>query len=263
MRAWIVGKSGMLSQALQKRCEGVCTSREEVDIRDQASVMNFKPDVTHVINCAGYTDVEGAELEPEEAYALNVLGPRHLAQACKMNGWKMVHISTDFVFDGKKLFPYHETDKIFPLSMYGKTKWLGEKRVLGICPDALILRTSWLYGDGKDSFVSKIMKKSGDITVVDDEIGSPTWVEDLAEAIVYLKEAQGIVHFSCVGEASRLEWAQEIARLTKMKSLVTKGSFPSKVTRPSYSVLDCGKYQTLTKKEPRHWKVALEEYLCS
>ncbi|MBZ0271964.1 dTDP-4-dehydrorhamnose reductase [bacterium] len=232
------------------------------------------PGVRVVINCAAFTDVEGCE-DPANAGAVragNVLIPEHLARACHENGRRLVHISTDYVFDGEKAEPYIEDDAANPRSAYGRSKLAGEKAVRRELPDGhLIVRTAWLYGAGGRNFVDTIRRLTDEreeLRVVNDQRGSPTWVRDLAAAILacVASHARGTVHATNAGAttwfglASRiLELEPHAARLTPC----TTAEYPQKARRPANSVLSCDRLVGLTGYRPRAWDAALADYLAS
>jgi len=261
----IAGANGMLGHALQAAClqrgrsffapiesEFDITSAQEVS-RVVTSFAALHPDGA-LVNAAAYTNVERAEDDPETAFAVNRTGARLLAHAAARAGMPFVHISTDFVFDGTKTGPYTEDDVPNPLSVYGVSKLAGERVVLAANPRALIVRTAWVFGPYGTNFPTKILERAAGsiaITVVNDEVGSPTYTLDLAAGILDLLDAgaRGIYHLAGSGSCTRDEMAREILRLAGLGSVevlpVPASTFPSKAARPANSVLDCSKAAAL------------------
>ena len=197
LKILVTGKDGQLGYALQELSENQFeftwkfTDRSELDItnliKTQSVLKQFQPD--WIINTAAYTDVDGAEFNQKLAFSVNAEGPFNLAKAATLVDAKLLHISTDYVFDGTKNEPYTETDKPNPLQIYGKSKLEGENKIKEVDVPGIILRTSWLYGHHGENFVKKIMKLSEEkeeIQVVDDQIGSPTYTNDIVQAIFEL-----------------------------------------------------------------------------
>jgi dTDP-4-dehydrorhamnose reductase len=252
----------------------------ECDITDKNAVMaaiaKVKPDA--VIHAAAYTDVDGCEREPKKAYKVNAEGAKNVTLACKNVNAVMVFISTDFVFNGKKNAPYKESDRPAPLSIYGDSKLKGELAIKNILKNYFIIRTSWLYGKNGKNFVDTIIAKAKTekvLKVVDDQVGSPTFTKDLAEAIHALLDKfftqhatrntqHGIYHVSNSGAVSWCEYAKKILRLAGSKTKVIPISSkelrrPAK--RPAMSVMDCAKFKKFTGYDMRAWDRALKEYL--
>ena len=267
-RYLIAGAGGMLGTALQR----VLTERgiaftappeSEFDITSPASVdlvvSAFATECLAVadqcvlVNAAAYTNVERAEDDPETAYRVNEHGARMLAIAARNAGLKFVHVSTDFVFDGAKDGAYAESDPVNPLSVYGASKLAGEVAVAEADPDAIVARTAWVFGEGGVNFPVKILELAASrpkLSVVTDEIGSPTYTYDLATALVGLVEARatGLFHLAGSGSCSRFELAAEVLRLAGLPTEmdpVTSDAFPTKAARPANSVLDCSKAAAL------------------
>ncbi|MBI5526080.1 MAG: dTDP-4-dehydrorhamnose reductase [Deltaproteobacteria bacterium] len=250
----------------------------EIDVADFGAfarvVDGFRPNA--VINCAAFTDVDACETREAEAMRVNGEAPGMMAAECRARGIRFVHVGTDYVFDGTGTRPYREDDPPNPLSAYGRTKLAGEKAVLSAYPEALIVRTAWLYG-AKKSFVRTIAEKArrGEaLSVVNDQHGAPTSAGDLAGAIFLLleKEASGLVHFVNAGETTWHGVARQVLDVLKLdvplKAVTTEeylrsrppGS-PPVAPRPRYSLLDTSLYTRITGKNPRNWKEALEERL--
>jgi dTDP-4-dehydrorhamnose reductase len=267
---WIVGKNGMLGREVVEQLEAeeleYCASDIEVDITDRRAIQEFVRDksIDWIVNCAAYTAVDRAEEEREAAERLNIEGPANLAAAASSIGARIIHISTDYVFDGAgipdktgKLRPYREDDPTVPTGVYGRTKAEGESAVLSTCSRSVILRTSWLYGRHGPNFVFtmlRLMAERDTISVVADQKGSPTWAWDLARAIIAIvgaaKPAYGIYHYSNAGICSWYDFARAIYRIGREEGLletectiapVTTEQYPTKAKRPAWSVLDKGK----------------------
>jgi len=243
---------------------------EELDVTHEDKVLSFIlkciPDV--IINCAAFTNVDKCETEREIAFKVNALGPKNIATAAKRCGAKVVQISTDFVFDGNCNKP-HEEDQANPLSEYGRSKLEGEKNIQNNCNTFLIVRTSWLFGRNGTNYVEKMLelaRHKKELSIVDDETGSPTYTVDLAEALWTLIEqkCEGTFHVANEGSCSRYEWARKIFEINgydinihPIKSHQYKR--PAKV--PLNSTLNCQKFTTTTGLRMRHWEEALKAYL--
>jgi dTDP-4-dehydrorhamnose reductase len=268
----VVGSKGMLGQELMgllgDSARGVDVG--EIDITDLCSVqrvlLTLKPRV--VVNAAAYTDVDGCEANTELALQVNGEGVAHLAMISKEIGAKLVQLSTDYIFDGSKAAPYQEDDAPRPLSIYGESKLAGE---LNACfnPDHLIVRTQWLYGHAGKNFVETMLKlaqERSELSVVDDQIGSPTWTRDLAQAIRSLieKDCRGTYHAANAGFVSWNGFAQEIFRQAGLKISVSPMSTQQlgrPATRPLNSTLDCSKLAADTGLVLQPWQEALKRYL--
>lgn len=244
---------------------------EEWDITDRGAgeraLRDIHPDA--VLNLAAYTNVDDCEDCLSLADRINAEGAGIVAELCHASGIKLVHISTDYVFDGEKDSPYTESDQPNPASVYGTSKLSGEKKVLSACPEAIIVRTQWLYGHGGVNFISKITqiaREKGSVEVVNDQEGCPTYTKDLAEPIRLLleKNLSGIYHVANGGSCTWFEFAQEIFRRLHIEvSLkpITSRQLNRKARRPRYSVFDCSKLMRDTGHSMRHWKEALFDYL--
>jgi len=266
----VVGANGQLGNELrlllQNKAEYV--DKDELDITNQEAVLAFiKPEKYQaVINCAAYTAVDKAEDDEDLAYKINAEGPKNLA----LTGVPMIHISTDYVFDGQKCTPYIESDIADPTSVYGRTKLAGENFVLDTANTAVIIRTSWLYSEFGNNFV-KTMRRLGaereSLNVVFDQVGTPTYAKDLAQAIVDIlpqikRGTKEIYHFSNEGVCSWYDFAVEIMRMSNLSCQVNpieSSQYPTKATRPSYSVMNKGKIKTEFGVKSRHWQQALRE----
>ena len=267
----ITGSNGQLGTELGKLFpDAIQVDVNMLDITDFEAVQKFVKEynVDTIINCAAYTAVDKAEDDVELAHKINVVGPENLAKS----GCKIIHISTDYVFDGKGYRPYIETDEANPISVYGKTKRLGEEAVLKYARLAVIIRTSWLYSAHGNNFV-KTMRKLGAerdiLTVVSDQVGTPTCASDLAKAILIISnnltpETAGIYHFSNEGVCSWYDFASEIMELSALKCKVKpipSSAYKTKAQRPFYSVLDKTKIKETFGIQIPHWKESLKECL--
>ncbi len=264
----VTGANGQLGTALQTMLQDQAEyiDREDLDLTDEAAVKAFlqNKDYEYIINCAAYTAVDKAEADEDNARKVNALAPLYLAKY----GKKIVHISTDYVFDGNNCKPYNEEDETHPLSVYGKTKREGELNVLANADTAIIIRTAWLYSPHGGNFV-KTMRKLGaereSLNVVFDQVGSPTNAYDLAEAIVkalpQIKSGEKeIYHFTDEGVCSWYDFAREIMEQSKLNCKVRpieSKDYPTPAHRPHYSVLNKTKIKTRFNIEIPHWKEGL------
>lgn len=277
----ITGGGGMLARALgdalhARGIQPTLASRAECDITDRGSVSDLfrrhKPSL--LINCAAHTGVDLCEDEPDRANLINGGGPRNLAQLAKEYGSKLVHYSTDFVFDGQIDRPYRVDDPTRPLSVYGRSKLLGEEAIAEIDPPGwVVVRTAWLFGRHGNCFPHTIVKLAlagRPLRVVNDQIGSPTATPDLAEATLRLVDcgASGMFHVTNSGVTSWYGFAKEVLEqfgLTADIGPVTTAEWfklrPKQATRPSYSVMDTLRYTTATGRTLRPWQEALAEYV--
>lgn len=270
----VTGCNGQLGRAIQKEYEGeevelICTDVGDLDISDNGQVMRFmreqRPDV--VINCAAYTAVDACEQEWDLAYRINAIGPRNLAIASREVGAKLVHISTDYVFEGNANEPYTEFDAVHPVSAYGKTKLEGERFVQQFADRYFILRTAWLYGDGNNfaKTMLRLAETHEQVRVVCDQFGSPTSAVELAKVIHLLEttENYGLFHATCEGSCSWADFAEEIFHLagknTKVVHVTTE-EYASPTRRPAYSVLDNYMLRLTTDYRMADWKDALRAY---
>ncbi len=267
----ITGCNGQLGTELKKLLpDAICTDVDDLDITDFVAVQKFitDNDVGTIINCAAYTAVDKAEDHKELAKKINEDGPRNLA----LTGAKIIHISTDYVFDGHNYKPYHSEDETHPLSVYGVTKRAGELAVWENAKEVVIIRTAWLYSNYGNNFV-KTMRRLGheksEINVVADQIGSPTFAGDLAEAIVTIlpqmnEQNKGVYHYTNEGICSWYDFACEIMSLSGMNCKVNpipSSAYPTKAVRPFYSVLSKEKIKSTFKINIPHWKESLKKCL--
>ncbi|GAA4280211.1 dTDP-4-dehydrorhamnose reductase [Gaetbulibacter aestuarii] len=263
------GQLGLCIKALQSKYRDlrfVLTDYEDLDITDLDQVKAFfkMNNFDYCINCAAYTAVDKAETEKELAFKINMTGAKNLAVACKASEVVLIHISTDFVFDGNNTRPYKETDATNPLSVYGKTKLEGETAIQKLLKKYFIIRTSWLYSEYGNNFVKimlRLAETRNEISVVSDQIGSPTYAGDLAEVILKIihiqSEDYGIYHYSNKGKTSWFEFAKAIFEEAKKKIEVTPiktEAYPTAAKRPNYSVLDTSKIKKSLKIEVPFWQ---------
>lgn len=277
-RILVIGHKGMLGADLMDGLRAEWPGAEvlgldlpEIDITDSTSVRGgleaARPDA--VINCAAYTDVDGCERETELALAVNASGPGLLARAAATLDARLIHISTDFVFDGRKGAPYVEDDPPAPLSVYGRTKLEGERAVAREGGEWVIARTAWLYGARGRNFVDlmvRLARERGDISVVTDQVGSPTWTKDLAAALIAIlrSNVSGIYHTVNAGACSRYEQVEEIVRILGLPTRLApadSSAFPRPAQVPANSPLDTAKLTRDTGHVMRPWPQALKDYL--
>ncbi|SFM09341.1 dTDP-4-dehydrorhamnose reductase [Halanaerobium salsuginis] len=271
----LVGSSGQLGLELQKQLkdknfEYITLDLPKFDITELDLVIekitNEKLDI--IINCAAYTDVDGCENNKETAFKVNALGAKNLAIAAEKIGAKLVHVSTDYIFNGQGEKPYKEYEHSSPQTVYGKSKLLGEKYVEQFSSKFFIFRTAWLYGDG-NNFVRTMLRlaeENEELNVVNDQIGSPTSTVDLAKTIIDLMETEhyGLYHATCEGQCSWYDFAKKIFEIKNIDikvSPVSSDEFKRAAERPKYSVLDNYMLKLIDKNNFRYWEESLEEYL--
>lgn len=295
-RLAIVGARGMLARMVAElvpvEWDVVGLSHPQFDLTDASSTMkglcDLRPDI--IINCAAYTDVDGAESNEALAFLVNAVGPGNLARAARKINATLVHISSDYVFGGDKESPYCESDPSGPQSVYGKSKHLGEQAILDSgLEHFFIVRASWLYGPGGKNFVETIIRlaqQREELRIVADQVGSPTYTADLAQAIFKLLALQadqdkqgrmgeplyGVYHFSNEGQCSWYQFAHEIVSLLKKGDGSVKtarvlpigtADYPLPAPRPAYSVMSKEKYQATTGAVIPAWRDALVRYMTS
>ncbi len=283
MKVLITGAGGQVATALSRLkpagIDAQLLGRAELDIGDREAVLRslatLKPDV--VINAGAYTAVDKAESEAALARRVNGEGPGHLAEAAKQQGARLLHISTDFVFDGSQSHPYAPDAALRPLGIYGESKLEGEQRIQQVLGGkALILRTAWVYAAGGRNFVAtmlRLMGERGQVRVVADQVGSPTWATSIAEALwvaVRTPDFTGVHHWTDAGVASWYDFAVAIAEESAMLGLlkqpatvesITTADFPTPARRPAYSVLDRSSMERALGIKPAHWRVNLRKML--
>lgn len=271
----ITGCNGQLGRAINKQYantdyELVNTDVAELDITNVDAVVSVMKEVKPyaIINCAAHTGVDACETDQDNAYRINAIGPRNLSIAATQVGAKMIHISTDYVFEGNATKPYTEFDNVNPQGMYGFTKLAGENFVKEFAKDYFIIRTAWLYGDGKN-FVKTMLRLSetnDKVRVVGDQFGSPTSASELAKMIAHLVPTQnyGLFHGTCEGACSWADFAKEIFRLAGKKTVVeaiTTAEYPTPAVRPAYSVLDNYMLKLTSDFTFASWEDAIKEYM--
>lgn len=277
MKVLLTGANGMLARAfLNKQPRGWelrAMSKNELDIADEVAVARevaqFSPEL--MINCAAYTKVDDCETNRDQAFRINGVGVGNLARAAKDVGACLVHFSTDYIFGGGKNKAYVEEDPVAPMNVYGASKWEGECAIRAQGDNHLILRTQWLYGHGGPHFVKAILNQVGkkdSIRVVDDQIGSPTWTEDLSEGTLALIErgARGTYHLVNHGACSWFDFAAQIMKESGLSMEVipcTSAEYPRPARRPTYSVLSTAKTASLLGGPLPSWETALHRFLRS
>ena len=284
-RILVIGSAGQLGQELQQTLvpygEVVAVDRKTLDLSqpDQIRelVQQLQPQI--VINAAAYTAVDQAEKEHETARMINAIAPTILAQEVQKLKALLIHVSTDYVFDGSKNHPYTENDIPNPLSIYGQSKLAGEQGIQENCQSYLILRTAWVYGAyGKSNFVKTMLRLGSEreeVRVVTDQIGTPTWAKNIADAIAQLTSLRpntGIYHYTNSGVASWYDFAVAIFEEAKQLGFplkiqrvipITTAEYPTPAQRPTYSVLSCRKISAVLNTYPPHWRQELRQMLKS
>lgn len=278
MKILVTGAKGQLGQDVVYQCKEsgydvLGCSREQLDVTDQEqcqrTVQSYQPDA--IIHCAAYTAVDRAEMEVEQAFRINAVGTRNIAVEAEKVKARFIYISTDYVFDGQHARPYLEYDTPSPQSVYGRTKYAGERLVESLCSRYFIVRTSWVFGIHGSNFVKTMLKLANErlsLKVVQDQVGSPTYTEDLAAFLIQLvaTERYGIYHASNTGVCSWYEFAQIIFEEFQVDVEVLPCSteeFPRPAPRPRYSVLEplslrCNGFEALP-----HWRDALRRFKAS
>jgi dTDP-4-dehydrorhamnose reductase len=276
MRVVVTGAAGQLGQDVLKELDLknhqiFGTDRSKLDLSNEADVqayiLDVKPDV--ILHCAAYTNVDAAESDEETAYHVNGLATEYLAKAAKQIGAKILYVSTDYVFDGTASNPYEVDEPTKPLGAYGRTKLAGEQLLQKHLEQFFIVRTAWVFGINGNNFVKTMIrlgKERGEIGVVHDQVGSPTYTVDLAEFMIELMETDkyGIYHATNSGVCSWYEFAVEIFKQAGMNVKVnplTSDQFPRPAARPKYSVLSKKRIEEQGLTPLRDWKEALAAYL--
>jgi dTDP-4-dehydrorhamnose reductase len=279
----LIGCNGQVGTQLKKTLQPcsnlIAVARPVIELAQPETIKDLikqhQPEI--IINAAAYTSVDKAESEPELANKINAIASKVLAQEAEKLGALLIHISTDYVFDGKSSSPYQENDSTNPLSVYGKTKLAAEQAIRSNCSNHLILRTAWVYGTaGKSNFVKTMLRLGAEKTelkIVADQVGSPTRAKHIAQTIALLISnscKSGTYHYTNSGVASWYDFAVAIfeeARLLdfplKIERVIpiTTSEYPTAATRPSYSVLNCSKISALIESYPPHWRQSLREML--
>ena len=290
MKFLILGSEGQLGRVLQKKLNSLSIpfqslSRMDLDIGDFDRLNSMLLDLEFelVINCAAYTSVDEAEQNSQTAFLVNEIGPKNLAIFCNNHSKKLIHISTDFVFDGSKNTAYASSDKTNPMNVYGASKLAGENHVIGCCAKHLIIRTSWLFGGHGSNFfntVCNLAKNKDQISIVGDQVGTPTYINHLADAVILsgkklifgkeseLESIYGTYHYGGYKECSWFEFAEYIINQGKLLNrfpsnfLINKiqsSDFKTLASRPKYSALDSSKFCSLFSYEPSNWKKGVDE----
>jgi dTDP-4-dehydrorhamnose reductase len=268
---WITGAKGLLGSSLQKKCKAALQTGKEVDISEMGQVEAFlksHPEITHIVNCAAYSQVDAAEKEREAAYRANALGPENLAIGAQKKGIKLIHISTDYVFPGTGNSPLKEEDPTAPCNYYGVSKLEGEQKALA--HSALVIRTSGIFGSGGKNFVSKLfdlLQSQEEIRLTQDQWGRFTYAPDLAETILQMRDQKGLYQYANSGVASKYQFAvamrEEALRMgfpVMTESILATSNFISPCKRPLYSAFDTSKIERFVTIRP--WQEALREFLC-
>jgi len=282
MKIAIIGANGRLGAALAREYardfELTSFERRQLDLgqldRVRSALAATKFEL--LINCAALTNVDYCESHREEAFVVNAEAPRLLAEIANEKSARLVHFSTDYVFDGKKTDPYVEEDKAVPLSVYGESKLEGEDRVLEVSSQHLVIRLSWVFGPDKPSFIDQIIQRAREndvVTAVADKFSAPTFTIDVAGwlRLVVEKNANGILHLTNNGGCSWQEWAQYAIDVCRSRGLPLKAERVEAVSlgdmknfvaqRPVHTVLSTAKFTALTGVQPRHWREAVAEYI--
>src|SRR3989440_1745516 len=282
MKIAIVGANGRLGAALAREYarefEVTSFGRGQLDLSELDRVRSalFKAKFDLLINCAALTNVDYCESNRKEAFLVNAEAPRLLAEICRDKAAKLVHFSTDYVFDGKKTDPYVEEDEAVPLSVYGESKLEGERRVLEVSSQHLVVRLSWVFGPDKPSFIDQIIQRAREndvVTAVADKFSAPTYTIDVASwlRLAIDKNANGILHLANGGGCSWQEWAQYALDVCRSLGIPLKAERVGAVSladiknfvaqRPVDTVLLVAKFAALTGVQPRHWREAVAEYI--
>jgi dTDP-4-dehydrorhamnose reductase len=276
MKILILGHKGMLGSDLMLRlAPGHDVTGKDVDDFDITAgedcaslIAQCSPDV--VVNAAAYTDVDGCETHRDLCFAVNAVGVKNIALACRGRGIQIVHFSTDYVFDGRRQTPYAEEDEPNPLNVYGASKLEGERFLHAFADRWLLIRTAWLYGKNGKNFVKTILEKAASVKtldVVDDQIGAPTYSRDLAAAVRLLIEGRhdGIFHLTSRGRCSWYEFACKILQVAGVNDVMVRpipsAGLARPAARPSWSVLSTRKFSETTGRTIRFWQIALQDYL--
>lgn len=280
----LIGAKGQVGQELQVTLpylgEVISIGREELDLTNSEKISQLIREIhpDYLVNAAAYTAVDKAETEPDLAYSINAIAPKIMAEAAEKTKAKFLHISTDYVFDGRKNTPYLETDLTNPLGVYGQSKLRGEEEIKTVNSQAIILRTAWVYGSyGKSNFVKTMLrlgKEREELKVVVDQVGSPTWAKDIATAITHLlinvDNPPGIYNFTNSGVASWFDLTKAIFEEAKISGIplkiqrvipITTAEYPTPAVRPAYSVLSSQKISQQLDYIPPYWRDSLKAML--
>jgi len=290
MKILVTGKNGQLGQSIKRLLDEKCianlssfsfifTGREELNLESLESIQSYfvRNDIDIIINCAAYTKVDQAEEDQNQANLINHNAVRELAKISKKNKIKLIHISTDFVFNGHKREPYTEDDKTSPINIYGETKLAGELAIISTMPfNSLIIRTGWVYSEFGNNFVKTILNlatKSNTLDIVSDQIGTPTYAYDLANLILQIvgsesflenEKPTSIFHYSNEGKSSWYEFAKEVISIAGINchlNPINTEDYPLPAKRPKYSILSKKKISQEYALNIDHWKDALKACL--
>ncbi len=280
---WVTGSGGMLGRMvvslLRERNIPFVESDSNVDIRDKKAVDSFGSgtNIRWVVNCAAYTAVDAAEDDRDQAFSINRDGVRVLAEFCAEKRARLVHFSTDYVFNGKTGEPWNENDPVDPVNLYGQSKLEGEEAVRSVIDEHFIIRIAWLFGPWGKNFVSTMIRLFNErdaVSVVKDQVGCPTFTGDVAELVLTVIRRDstdyGTYHFACAGQTDWCSFAREIYRQAHNMGLlardvpirpVTSEEYPTRAKRPAWSVMNRNKIIAKMDIKPRPWQVAVEDYL--
>lgn len=284
MKIVVTGANGQLGRSIRRlsvehrELDFVFTDIDSLDIGNRDAVLAFAEThpVDFIVNCAAYTAVDKAEEEEEQCRRINTDAVAYLGEAAQHIGARILHVSTDYVFGGDSYMPYQENDPVSPTSVYGRTKLAGEKALSAVCPDAIIVRTAWLYSEYGHNFMKTMLRLGAErpeIRVVNDQIGSPTYAGDLAEAILSLLEKErqgeqnsGIYHYTNEGVCSWYDFAHSIIRIAGLPAKVIPiptREYPTAAKRPAYSVLSKEKIKREYHWVIPHWEDSLWKCLAN
>lgn len=284
MKIVVTGANGQLGRSIRRlsvehrELDFIFTDIDLLDIGNRDAVLAFAEThpVDFIVNCAAYTAVDKAEEEEEQCRRINTDAVAYLGEAAQHIGARILHVSTDYVFGGDSYMPYQESDPVSPTSVYGRTKLAGEKALSAVCPDAIIVRTAWLYSEYGHNFMKTMLRlgvERPEIRVVNDQIGSPTYAGDLAEAILSLLEKErqgeqnsGIYHYTNEGVCSWYDFAHSIIRIAGLPAKVIPiptREYPTAAKRPAYSVLSKEKIKREYHWVIPHWEDSLRKCLAN
>ena len=284
MKIVVTGANGQLGRSIRRlsvehrELDFIFTDIDSLDIGNRDAVLAFAEThpVDFIVNCAAYTAVDKAEEEEGQCRRINTDAVAYLGEAAQHIGARILHVSTDYVFGGDSYMPYQESDSVSPTSVYGRTKLAGEKALSAVCPDAIIVRTAWLYSEYGHNFMKTMLRLGAErpeIRVVNDQIGSPTYAGDLAEAILSLLEKErqgeqnsGIYHYTNEGVCSWYDFAHSIIRIAGLPAKVIPiptREYPTAAKRPAYSVLSKEKIKREYHWVIPHWEDSLRKCLAN
>lgn len=278
MKILITGANGQLGHEMRNVLEAempdhtLYTDIGDLDLTNAKTVTAYvaKNEITHIVNCAAYTAVDKAEEDKALCAAVNVDAVKNIANAADAVGAKVIHISTDYVFDGTAHRPYKESDKVNPISQYGTTKRTGETALIALVPDSIIIRTAWLYSPYGNNFVKTMMRLGNErpmLKVVSDQVGTPTYALDLAKAIYKIlishQWVEGIFHFSNEGACSWYDFTKSIHRIAEINDCevvpIPTEDYPTAAARPAYSILDKSRIKATYGITIPHWEESLTD----